>query len=75
MRLIVFIVFCTTVEHDSPPPLKERGLLCPYTPTLEWVNLKRKFSVSFCTWVNCDPGPTTEAQRNRDYNLCRTSPT
>jgi len=29
MRLIVFIVFCTTVGHDSSPPLKERGLLCP----------------------------------------------
>ena len=34
MWLIVFIVFCTTVGHDSSPPLKERGLLCPYTPTL-----------------------------------------
>jgi len=34
MRLIVFIVFCTTVGHDSSPPPKERGLLCPYTPML-----------------------------------------
>jgi hypothetical protein len=27
--LIVLIVFCITVGHDSSPPLKERGLLYP----------------------------------------------
>jgi len=25
--------------------------------------------------VNRDPDPTTEAQRNRDYNHCRARPT
>ena len=41
-----------------------------------WVDLNRIFvaSLRFCGEPRCFD-PTTEAQRNRGYNLCRTSPT
>jgi len=55
----------------SMPDTKRMAPRC-----LLWVNLNRKFSVSFrlCGETLCSD-PTTETQRNRGHILCLDSPT